>query len=525
MEDFADEIDEDFTLEPDFDPNSELWSAYLTFPRPSKLSDEQMEVYFPDRDGRWSRESKVAITHHGAGGLDLNDNWALAWRGWSCPGCDRPKNEILRLSKRGILLAKLELHHDHIADFVWPHAESLLGKDWRDTAAPGFGEVIGSIQDLAIRFTNCLVCSECNSADGKVKRKYQEEIDSRFSFTTLEIARFVRPQAHCDHDIDFDEALKIWRSARDGFLTRLRLVEQLLTDLENGHLMRERQGTTGARRIWSAIGSAEMLSQAFYREAEGSDRARLLSDLRSVFLARSTSRDSAALPRWPASPNILSPTEAEFASYVDPVSPKRWQATPPDWQCPVCERSKRQVLRKSKKGKWSGGVRQHTGYCDETDAETIEKRRWLFPDFRNEYWVSDAQTTNICSDCAGIGTQVVQGNRSLGKPYLKLQDLRDCLTECGPHQRHEIDINLAQKRIAQNDAYWSAADALNAFNLLLSRFHHKLDCWSQSGARRSDIIADLCEDLRVYNNVTDTADQEALVEWLLKQKEHSNGDA
>ena len=130
---------------------------------------------------RWSRGT-TAITHHRACGLDLNDNWALTSKSWSCPACGRSKSEILRLSKRGILLAKLELHHDHMADWIWPRAEHLFGKDWRETAAPGFGEVLDSIQELAIRFTNCLVCAECNSADGKVKRRYQDEIDGRFSF-------------------------------------------------------------------------------------------------------------------------------------------------------------------------------------------------------------------------------------------------------------------------------------------------------------------------------------------------------
>lgn len=524
MEEIADEFDDEFILEPDYDPAGELWSAYLTFPRPSKLSDEKMEVYFPDRDGRWSRETEAAIKRHRASGIDLNDNWAMTWRGWSCPGCGRSKNEIFRLSKRGILLAKLELHHDHMADFVWPRAEALFGKDWRESAAPGFGEVLDAIQDLAIRFTHCLVCSECNSADGKIKRKFQNEIDSRFSFTASEIGRVVQPRAHHDHDINFSKAFEIWQSARDGFLTRLKIVDQLLNDLGNGRLMRERHGTTGARPMWTIMGSAELLSKAFRQEAKDSERIRLLSDLRSEFLARSTSRDSAALPRTVTSTNPTGPTDAEYAKYIDPVSTKRWEATPPDWRCPICARSKRQILRRSNKGMWSGGIREHREYLEETDADTIEMRLLLFPNFRNEHWVAGTKTTHICADCASVGGHVVQRDRSLGDPYLTLQDIQDCIVHSGPHRRHEIDIDLAGQRIAQNEAYWSASAALDAYNSLLSKSHHKMEWWSKDGIPRAEIVADLCEDLRVYNHIADTTDQEALVGWILKQKQLLSDD-
>ena len=188
--------------------------------------------------------------------------------------------------------------------------------------------------------------------------------------------------------------------------------------------------------------SAEMLSRAFRQEAQDSERARLLSEMRSEFLARSTSRDSATLPRQATSKNVDGPTDAEFTKYIDPVSKKRWQATPTGWKCPICERSKRQILRKSNKGKWSGGIRQHVEYVEETDADTIEKRTWLFPDFQNEYWIKGTQTIHICSDCSGVGGHVAQQDRSLGEPYLKLQDLQDCIVESAPHHRHEIDVDL-----------------------------------------------------------------------------------
>lgn len=87
-----------------------------------------------------------------------------------------------------------------------------------------------------------------------------------------------------------------------------------------------------------------------------------------------------------------------------------------------------------------------------------------------------------------------------------------------------IDNNLARQRIAQNAAYGSAAAALDAYRSLLSKFQFKMMWRSKDGVPRSEIIADLCEDLRVYNHITNSADQEAPVAWILKQQMHSGGD-
>lgn len=347
----------------------------------------------------------------------------------------------------------------------------------------------------------------------------RNDIDSRFTFTASEIRQFVRERANHDHEIDFDKAFNVWKSQEDAFVARLELVDTLIALLGRGHLAQERQGSTGARPMWMALGADELLRQAFYREAKDSERAKLLSGLRAEFLARSTKGDSAALPRPSTSRGGGGPTDIEYENYIDPVSSKRWLATPEHWRCPVCLRSKRELLRKSNKGKWSGGVREHGEFVDEVDVDVIDRRRRLFPSFRNEYWVAAVKTVHVCSDCSAIGTQVVQGDRSLGDAYLKLSDLRDCLSESVPHRQHVIDVDLARQRIARNDAYWSARDALSALESKTAVFRHKMEWWGRNGIARSEIIADFCEDLRVYHGIRDAADQKALVQWLLMRGE------
>ena len=51
-----------------------------------------------------------------------------------------------------------------------------------------------------------------------------------------------------------------------------------------------------------------------------------------------------------------------------------------------------------------------------------------------------------------------------------------------------------------------------------------MEWWSKGGIAQSEILADLCEDLRVYHHISDAANQKALVAWILKQKQHASDD-
>jgi len=503
------ELDDDSEFQTGHDPSSPWWSVSLVFPRPSKLSDEDMQLHFRQRDGRWSKQTKAAVLKHGARGLDLNDNWALVEPNWRCQSCGRAKAEIFRLSKRGVLLAKLELHHDHMRDEVWPHAEKLFGRDWRDTAVPGATDVLDPIEVMVSRFHEALVCSECNTADGKVKARYRSEIDPRFTFTVPEIARFIRPQPNADHDIDYDAALMLWRGQERGHRARVELLDTLLVKLGEGLLASERTGRSGVRPMWMVMDSDDLLRRGFIDEARDDERLGLLTGYRQEFLARSTSRDSAALRSVRVTSHVEAPSDEEFATYVDRVSTKRWNATPEGWTCPVCERSKRELLRGSGKNKWTGGIREHQEYVDERDPERIAVRRRLFAGFANKAWICGYDTVHLCSDCSEVSSSVRQRNRSLASAYLKLSDLRDCLNSALPHRAHDIDFEEAERRLVCNWAYGSAWEAWCRYNSLLSTVRLKMNSWP-----RAEGLADLAEDLRVFHHIEPLEEREALSQWL-----------
>lgn len=78
-------------------------------------------------------------------------------------------------------VAALHNHHDHSADYM----------------------DIGTY-----RFPATLICGQCNSADGTVKRKLKLPKD--FSFPPQEMREFIKATPHGKHEIDYERARSIF---------------------------------------------------------------------------------------------------------------------------------------------------------------------------------------------------------------------------------------------------------------------------------------------------------------------------
>lgn len=125
-------------------------------------------------------------------GAHCSNLWRSLDEEWRCPACKRSKFQILRWTKRyfksGVgkcapyfgWIAGLHTHHDHSQPFL-----SNQG-----------------------RFAETIICDQCNSADGTVKRRLR--LPRNFSFSPSEISCFVRIAPHDRHRIDFAEAQRIY---------------------------------------------------------------------------------------------------------------------------------------------------------------------------------------------------------------------------------------------------------------------------------------------------------------------------
>lgn len=88
----------------------------LAIPDITRLADEELAALAPFRDGRWSTQTKALLAQFSATKLDLNRGWASTREHWTCPCCQRGKAHIARVSSGGVLLCRLEYHHDHLVD-------------------------------------------------------------------------------------------------------------------------------------------------------------------------------------------------------------------------------------------------------------------------------------------------------------------------------------------------------------------------------------------------------------------------
>jgi rubredoxin len=484
---------------------------------PLKLSDEQTQLYFQHFDGKWSEQTKEAKNRFKAEGLDLNENWALTPTFWSCPACGRSKRDIFRLTSRQILLAESELHHDHLDEVVANRAQVLLRGERCLSLPEGSSVLLKRICALVTRFSFALVCSECNAADGTVKTKLRGEIDPHFTFTVEEIRAFVTPRANDQHSLDMKEALRLWKAQKQSFFRRVNLIDQLLENVGTGVLNHCKSGRGFATSIEKEMTMPRLLVSAFLDEARGTERTGRIGRYRTEFLARSTSKDSALLleVRSTRSPTVRAPTDDEYGTYVDPTS-KKWQATPDNWRCPICDRQKRQIMRLSNKKLWSGSIRAFSAFTDETDEVAAANRQKLFPDFANDRMVGSIMTISVCSDCANVSTFLGQRERSLVYRILRPEDVRASITEIGWNVAHVIDFAIATDRARKNESYGPAMEAFRSFEARALGLATRYAIWRRGGRDHDAIMAEFSDEVGVLHNIDGANECRRLAEWLVR---------
>lgn len=124
-------------------------------------------------------------------GLHCHKIWIEVGPYFVCPGCDRNKFELLKWTMRNPgkptafkdWVAMLHRHHDH--------SEHSMNRN-------------------SGRFSETIICGQCNAADGMAKRMHK--LPEEFSFSPAEIRQFVRSTPHQKHEINFEKALQIYQT-------------------------------------------------------------------------------------------------------------------------------------------------------------------------------------------------------------------------------------------------------------------------------------------------------------------------
>lgn len=293
-------------------------------------------------DGQASPVSKQMLDKHGSRPFEMNTNWVGSPQEWICPCCRRPKFEISRVGNRGQILAKNVIHHDHMGDVLHEAFHAAFAEAKTELEQVDGLRLIRRMRKAFAAYEPVLVCEDCNNADTAAKAILG--IPREFSFSVGQISRFVDVAPHRSHSVLEERARVEWEAAKAAFVLRMRIIKAVA-----------KAAATDSH--WYEPHDKHFEPVPVYghdrRQTELIDRWlnwEMLSDalgMQTHIAPRDMSRWRTMRPK-PGKP--LPPNFIAMLRSVDYMAEK-WDATPSDWCCPICSRTKNEVVYMSEKGK------------------------------------------------------------------------------------------------------------------------------------------------------------------------------
>ena len=419
----------------------------VVLPDFASMSDDEVQAHVlaRHRDGKWSYQTRGLLEAFATDRLELNEAWAENWIDWKCPVCNRHKVEIARLTDHDVLLCQLDYHHDHLGDHASAIMRAHLPADLPDTILPLRKRAIAVAVSLVERFSETLLCNDCNAADGAMKAQLGKAVPSSFSFRPSEIARFIRPQPHRSHDLNLALGAQLWEEAREDFDRRNDFAKMLGAQIASGHHDCERT-TYGERQTDD--------SKLFFRLGSEAATARNRVDgLSEALLARSRSTAG----RWSAghakpAQKVQVPSASEFAK-IDAersAASRWWRDSGADWRCPCCDRSKFEIMRRSRKGGWTAMIMVTHDFDLETNPASLARRA---VHHEGPIVLRGHRQIGMCQDCRQILSDALTIRPGTAADCLSLTQIRALAANPTPHARHAITAQEVGARIDSNGAW------------------------------------------------------------------------
>lgn len=424
--------------------------ALVEIPDIDLLSDDEMVNVAHMRDGRWSAQTKALLKKFKTEKLDLNRGWAASWTGWTCPCCKRDKRQIARMNKIGVLLCRLEIHHDHLAEAIKRIYSEFEFDGMGDDTRIQLRRAQGSLTQLIERFERVVLCIDCNLAEGRAKLLLKGIVDTDFSFSPTEIAEFIQPSPNRVHEINKKQAHAIWKMKKGDFIDRIKFTRKMVQWNVAGKYWRE--VTRGERGV-ASLQDRDIVFQQFSRAMSNSQH---YSPSEKI-LTRSTSNDSAGhSPKMKRKPSVHCPSDAEFA-VINKNNQKQspWVKAGEEWQCSCCHRAKREICRKSNKGKWTARIHIIPEYIKETDQESLSFRRL---NGVKSLVIGSTRQHFICQDCRHVSSEAIRRGAEINVDCLTIGDLKKLVGIAVPNAVHNVDYEKANEIALANKPLQAAID-------------------------------------------------------------------
>lgn len=376
-------------------------------------------------DGVQSPLSKKIQAHHEIDLFEMNGNWIETAQYWTCPCCSRGKFAISRVGSKGQILAKLVEHHDHMSDALKAAFRKVFIVS--GTVKPT-STGLALIERMAPAFSaypSVLICEDCNNADAAAKKIISNtgrKVDWH-SFSIGQISQFIIVRHHAPHIIDETKVLEIWSLARPAYVARMNLVYEVAK-------------AAVLHDYWFERYLGETVPVPTLSNGHGRHNGLELVDSEALVreITKSTVKHNSNYSRWRTEQQVAGDKPPpNFLAFIEslPGCARMWAALSENWKCPVCERSRYEVVSYNK-----GKIGFHTHA----------------PTRYSQAWKSIGQ---ICIACFNVVTAM---KRELHTGCgIDVSFTFDCITpdelrniiHPRPHSPHLVDAQMAKTLISK----------------------------------------------------------------------------
>lgn len=290
-------------------------------------------------DGIGSPLSRKIKDHHGCEIFEMNSNWVETSQLWKCPCCDRGKFEISRMGNKGQILAKLVVHHDHIEEALKAAFNKVFVESGTDGPTNTGLALVERMAPAFSSYAHILICEDCNNADTAAKKHLTNSgFDVRFqSFSIRQIRQFIHVVNNVSHSISKLSVLSLWAVVEPEYKARMKLIYQVAKAAVTQDYWYEKYPL--------GVVAIPTLSNGYGRY---SGLELISAEALSHEMAKNNIVHTANWSRWRTESKKLGlvPPDNYLAMILSlPGCAKMWGELEDAWKCPICQRSKFEIVR------------------------------------------------------------------------------------------------------------------------------------------------------------------------------------
>lgn len=287
-------------------------------------------------DGVETEGARRMRAHHLVTDFEMNSHWIGTAQDWSCPCCERSKFAISRVGKRNRILAKLVIHHDHMGEALKAAFHQAFEKAGTEVEQVDGQRLVERIGNAFAAYEKVLICEDCNNAD--VEAKKLVSAPAYFSFSIGQMRSFICAGDHRPHEVDSFAASRVWQDAKPAYELRMKIIRAVAhAAATDSHWYEPHARRTAPIPVFG-YGC---------RMGDSSIQQWVSSDALYAALGPEKKPESRNLSRWRivrAKAGRSLPSNFLAMLRSEETCATIWDSVPDEWACPVCKRSKRQLV-------------------------------------------------------------------------------------------------------------------------------------------------------------------------------------